>query len=100
LAFRETTNDRRALGQNCAFAWLAKPASKTTKAKQMLKAAKDTVTDREISMHVMAGCIMGQALQLALAPQRYPRLAAAVGNRIQAIEKWWTHQGSNLGPAD
>ena len=39
VTFRQAANELRALGYNCAFAWISKPASTTTKAKRKPKAA-------------------------------------------------------------
>jgi uncharacterized protein (TIGR04141 family) len=38
VTFRQAANELRALGYKCAFAWIAKPASTTTKAKRKPKA--------------------------------------------------------------
>lgn len=38
VTFRQAANELRALGYKCAFAWIAKPASTTTKAKRTPKA--------------------------------------------------------------
>ena len=37
VTFRQAANELRALGYKCAFAWIAKPASTTTKAKRKPK---------------------------------------------------------------
>ena len=39
VTFRQAANELRALGYKCAFAWIAKPASTTTKAKRKPKTA-------------------------------------------------------------
>jgi len=39
VTFRQAANELRALGYKCAFAWIAKPAPTTTKAKRKPKAA-------------------------------------------------------------
>jgi len=43
VTFRQAANELRALGYKCAFAWIAKPASTTTKAKRRPKTPPATV---------------------------------------------------------
>lgn len=44
VTFRQAANELRALGYKCAFSWIAKPASTTTKAKRKAKTPPAPVT--------------------------------------------------------